>query len=274
MGVSLKPSSFTKGGLVDDVDVTITGAQFVMWSYERADIPEVPALKLDLQTETGDVVDQYLSAGDAKYFVPSEDGSELVAVGSRTTLNDNSNMALFMRSLIEVGFDETRIEDDISVLCGVQVHVRRVEQPARAGIVQPVGEGQEARKRTVLTVTQIISCPWDEPEEKPAEKAAPAKAAPKKAKAKAKTAKAEPAEAPDGSDEVLTSIVQDILGNSDGQPIQKAELVQRVYQQAVARKLDRESQKTVTRRVYQDEFLVNGMAQGLWFIDGDTVSAS
>lgn len=153
MGVSLKPSDYTTGGgLLDDVDVTIAKAAFAAWDYGGTRSDKVPALQVTL---TGDEVDgeheQFFSAGSAKDFAPSKDGKELMSIGSRTSLNDSSNAAIFLKSLIDAGFPEDDLGDDITAIEGVNCHVKRVPAPERKGLKKRDGD----REATVLVVTEL-----------------------------------------------------------------------------------------------------------------------
>ena len=276
MGVMLRPSTFTKGGLIDDVDVQFNKCRFVLWNYGRDDIPEVPALRIKMISDEGDEHEDFLSAGDAKHFVPSEDGQELVAVGSKQSLNDNSNFAIFLRSMIEIGFDESKLADKISILDGMKAHIRRIPQPKRAGLLTRPGQqgDQPARERTVLTVTEIKHFPYDGAA--PAA-AAPAAAAPAQAAAPAAAAPAAaaPAAAPAAAgdvDEKLSAMVVEIAKESGGS-VTKAALVQAVFKKAVDAGLPGPEQKALTSRVFDDTFLPLQAALGRIQIDGDTIKA-
>jgi hypothetical protein len=111
--VSMRPSTFTQGGLIDDVDVEITRARFSLYDYEGKS--DEPALVLGLTVKEADGNEHFqaYSAGDKAYFVPNEDpkdednnGKYLVKVGDRDALNGGTNAALLINSMINAGVPE------------------------------------------------------------------------------------------------------------------------------------------------------------------------
>ena len=91
MSVSLRPSSYTSGGLIDDCDVTFKELRFALWDYDGKADADVPALRVTMETEDGESTIQYFSAGRTDHFMPTEDG--LGAVGSHTCLLYTSDAA-------------------------------------------------------------------------------------------------------------------------------------------------------------------------------------
>ena len=245
MGVSLKPSDYTTGGgLLDDVDVTIVKAAFAAWDYGGTRTEKVPALCLTL---TGDEVDgeqeQYYSAGSARDFAASKDGKELMSIGSRTSLNDSSNAAIFLKSLVDAGFPEDDLADDITALVGVCCHVKRVPAPERKGLKKREGD----RESTVLVVTELNEA--------------------KKAKGKGKAkAKAKGKAAGGGEDEDVTkkatAVVLEILSELPADEVlEKADIPSMV----LAKVKGHPDAKAIFQVAYTDEFLANGP----WTYDAD-----
>lgn len=182
MAVGLRPSTFTKsGGFINDVDVTLIHARFVLFDYDGKS--DDTALTCCVTMRDGDGNDhfQYYSAGDKQYFVPSEDpknpdnsGKTLVKVGERDSINDGCNFAIFLNSLVNAGFDEGALDSgDISAIEGTRVHVEQIPQPKRSGL--PSRPGQKEREKTILVVTRILE--GEAKATKPGAKAAPAKPA-------------------------------------------------------------------------------------------------
>lgn len=165
--LSLRPSTFVEGGgLLDDVDVTVKQSVFAFYDYNGTVSPPSPSLGLTLVDPDGKEHDQFFSAGDAKYFSPSADdknpsdiGKYLVAVGDKTAVNNNTNLAKFIASLVNAGFPEDKLESgDISILEGLEFHLKR-EAVKRTGLVRT---GKNAgREQTVITVAKIIRLPWE-----------------------------------------------------------------------------------------------------------------
>jgi hypothetical protein len=156
MGVSLKPSDAVKGGgLLDDEDVRVVESKFVMFDYGGSVLPS-PALMWKLDTMDGsELIPQYWSMGSSKDWIPSDDGKELVAIGRRTQLIDDCNGMILLSSLINAGFPESKIADDISIFEGLECHVNRVAAPERKGLTK------KKENQTILTVSKVHKLPWE-----------------------------------------------------------------------------------------------------------------
>ena len=149
------------GGLLDDVDVTFKGCCVSMFDYNGTQ-PAVPAIKVECQlADGGEIAEQYWSAGSAKDWMPSEDGKKLVAIGKATTLVRSSNAGILMESIINSGFPEDKISDDISALNGMEVHMMRVPAPKRGGLTKTARADGREFESTVLTVSKIHKLPWE-----------------------------------------------------------------------------------------------------------------
>lgn len=157
--VSLNPDTFAAGGgLLDDAVVTVTDAAFVLWDY-MGKAKQGPALALSMKDEEDKEHDQYFSAGDKKFFVPSGDGEYLTPVGDKEALISSTNAAQFLTSLVNAGFPKDRLDEGkISILKGLVVHVHREAQQKRAGLAQAREDGREA---TILLVDKIVKLPWE-----------------------------------------------------------------------------------------------------------------
>lgn len=167
MGLSLRPSTFTQGGLIDDVDVLVKRARFVAWDYEGKQDNPVLAIHMTLNQVVDDTdVEQYWSCGDMQYFVPSEDpknpdlnGVTCVQVGEKTALNSGTNGALLLNSLVQVGFPEDQFDSgDLRVLEGIKIHVNRVPQPKRSNMAKKDGAKGDPM---VLIATVLLAMPGE-----------------------------------------------------------------------------------------------------------------
>lgn len=158
-GISLAPSTFSQGGgLIDDVDVEVVDAQFVMFDYNGKVAVAVPALGLELKElgDEGKVHQQYFSCGDAAYFAPSDDGNSLIPTGDRTSINTTSKAGMFLISLVNAGVPETLLASgNIKDIVGMKFHVNQIAAPKRPGL-QNQKEGA-----TDLIVTKLISLPGE-----------------------------------------------------------------------------------------------------------------
>jgi hypothetical protein len=153
--ISMKPSDAESGGLLDDVNATITKAEATTWDYNGQADPG-PALKITLKADDGGEAEQYYSAGKMERVVPSEDGTCFYPAegASSKGLNNNCNAMTFLLSCTDQGFPEEKMENFTS-LVGLYAHFNRVPQKERAGLDDP------NKKKTILVVTKIISMPWE-----------------------------------------------------------------------------------------------------------------
>jgi hypothetical protein len=167
MTLSLRPSTFSQGGLIDDVDVVFKRARFVPYDFEGQVDPPATCLLLEMEDNDGNVHPQYFSAGSPEYFVPSIDpknedlnGITITPVGDKKALNGGTNCAVFINSLVNAGFPEDKLESgDVRELEGTKVHVQRVPAPKRTNL--PKKPGQKDRDPMVLVVTSIIHLPGE-----------------------------------------------------------------------------------------------------------------
>lgn len=278
MGVSLKPSDAVAGGaLIDDVDVTIKACRFRLWDYNGTIPNPVLGLEVVFVDDDGGEQSQVYSAGDTKHFVPSEDGSEAVAVGSHQNLNDSTNAMAFMVSLVNAGFSEEKIGDKVSVFEGTKVHVNQVPQPKRKNLATVGGPKDN---KTVLLVSKILAFPWDKAQAKaPGKAAAPKGVAPKAAAPAQAAAPVAHAAAPAGNGaatggngadaSALNSIAMEaMLGivMGKGGSITKGAIAQEAFKALQAHP----NRNALVQMVYSDEFLKQPGAP--WQYDGTTVS--
>jgi len=158
----LSPGSFVEGGgLLDDVDVIFKAVRFTTWDYNGKVPVAVPAIKATMEVVDGETVEQYWSIGAAKDWSPSEDGKTLVAVGRSTNLVSSANGAILLTSLVNAGFPEDKLIDDISVVEGLEAHVVRVPAPVRVGLKKAARADGKVFDDTVLVVGTINKLPWD-----------------------------------------------------------------------------------------------------------------
>jgi hypothetical protein len=200
---------FVEGGLLDDADVKVNSARWIVWDY-KGKAPAVLGLNLNLTDSEGKIHDENLSCGELTRFVPSADGKFAVPVGSQTKLNNNTNAVAFLISLMNAdkrGDLATKLKTtgDISSLDGSVLHVSREAQPKRTGLVNPVAVEGQSRPSTRLKVDSIISYPGEG-------------AAPKPGAAPVSAPAAAPAAAAGGvDDDFAVGIVMSILSENGGQ---------------------------------------------------------
>jgi hypothetical protein len=169
MSISLHPRDFIMGGLIQDVDVEVVEARFIATDYDRT-LPSATALalKLDLKVlgdETNTIHTQLFAAGSTANFAPDPEtnGRTLEKNGSREALDKNSNLGLFLQSMVDCEANLSPLaKGDISVLEGARFHIVRKPAPKREGLASTVtrGDGQE-REKTIVLCSKILSLPWD-----------------------------------------------------------------------------------------------------------------
>lgn len=266
MGVSLKPSNFVEGGgLLDDEDVKITESRFVMFDYGGKAQP-VPALMWKLDRMDGsEPISQYWSMGKAVDWIPSDNGKELVPIGRATQLVSNSNGYLLITSVINAGFPESKLADDISVFDGMEVHVNRVAAPKREGITS------QKENATILTVSKILAMPGESSKATAQKGKGKTTAAAAATKSKAKS-KASHKASNDDVSALAMEFVLSLLGDAekmapypDGIP--KAKLAPEAF--AVFPK-DDPNRSAIVQLVFNDTFL----NEGPWKYEGGKISAA
>jgi hypothetical protein len=258
-GASLRPGDFAQGGgMIDDVDLTVKQARFVLWDYDGKVANPTLALKLDLEDDDGVVHEQYYSAGDPKHFVPSNDGTRAVPTGTKSALSGSSNMFLLIASLTDSGFPEDQLSDDVSVFDGLRGHFIRVPQPKRTGL--PTQPGADTRDKTVLVMNKLIAMPGA------TVKGKKAAGKPNGQGGKA-AAPAASAAATTDLDEKAQDVVMSVLADRDGS-VAKKDIASAAFK--AASDVDAKTKAQIAKLVYTDEFL---NADGRpWSYDGTTIS--
>lgn len=256
--LSLKPKDAESGGgLLDDVDVTIVRSRFGLWDYNGAIPKPIFALGVTFADEEGNKAEQWYSAGNTEFHIPSDDGKRAQAVGKEAKgLHESTNAMLFLASMINSGFPEDKLSDDVSVFEGTKVHVNRVPKPKSNFVGANAGGGKGDGK--ILVVTKVY--------EATAAATGGKKAAPKKA-AEAPAA-AGAAAAPVASGEVATKAADAVLNvlMAKGGSVPKSGLAAEVFK-LMAKDPDRNA---VVQMAFSDDFLKQDGHP--WSYDGTTIS--
>lgn len=287
---SLNPAEMLAGGLKSDFRGRVIEAVYAPWDYNGNIDSPVLAAKLtieDLDAEENakdKIIEQHWSAGDLAAFVPSQDGSTptdgdgmamepgpyALRVGKRTGLNNNTNFAHLMTSILDAGeaskkFTAANLTAGLDCLEGLVAHWDRVPQKKRSGLME---EGRGGAN-DILVVTEVFSY-------RDGKKAAAGKVAPAaKVKAKAKPVdedededveEEEDAEVEETLDDRLSAAVLEILAAAPGQKIKKGKLATEILN---VMKKDKEKGKAI-KRCTETEFL----EAGPWAFDEDTGTLS
>jgi len=248
MPVSIRPSEFVEGGAVPvDRNLLWGPCRFNLFDYTKKDgtvVATTVAAKIHYKDDEGTEYDQEYSAGDPNRFAPSADGKTLEALTASENLSKSSNYYILMNALINAGFPENRLDEDISVLDGLYTHNIGIPEPKRSGLVREQVEG--ARERVISVPDSIIKLPWE----------GKGKVAP------AKKAVAAPAEkdAGDAEADALT-MVTEMLAAAD-----------KVTRQQVATKAIRSKNQPVAKLVFGPKF-AEVLTEAGFALDGEDITA-
>lgn len=156
--VSLKPSESSHGGgMIAEGRYKISDAKFVMFDYNGTIQVPIPALAVEFKNADEATGVQYYTSGDAKNFLPSEDGKRLRVVGSATGINDSTNCYMFLASLVSAGFSEDKLGADISVIIGCDVEVKHEAIPSREI------RGKAVKEKAICVIAKLNALPGEKP---------------------------------------------------------------------------------------------------------------
>lgn len=176
MGVSIRPSDFVEGGAVPvDRNLLWEKCRFTLFNYTKRDgtvVATTTSAEITYKDDDGQEFSQNYSVGDPERFLPSSDGKTLVATGAAESLSKSSNFYLLLNALINAGFPENRLSDDISTLDGLYTYNIGLPEPKRAGLARQTTEGETARERVISVPSQILRLPWEKGKGKTATKTA------------------------------------------------------------------------------------------------------
>jgi len=156
MSLSLKPSDANSmAGLADSV-VTIRNPIFLVQPFEGKDAKgktitlEKTRARLQFELEGVDnLVTRSYNVSDSAIIVPGPDGFTLEAAEGRdpeqTRLNDKSAWIQFTQHLVDAGFPEDAIQDDIRFLEGVRVQLMEKVEVYK-NLKDEHGNAQESRR--------------------------------------------------------------------------------------------------------------------------------
>lgn len=203
--VSLLPEDFSEGGGLPAVD-TVSKLNFAFTMYTFSDKP-VPCLMMEIiDNDTGENYgQQYYAAGSPEAWNVSDDGKNLIPVGTKKKLAGSSDVAQVIKALINAGFPTDRLaEGDITKATGVVALIGEIPALDFKGSPRKrkAKDGKEY-DATLLVPVEIRELPGANPNVKKGAKAAPPPAAKKPAAPKAAdTAKDETA--PKGTENAAT----------------------------------------------------------------------
>lgn len=150
-GASLRPSDAAAGGFLDATNATIVSARFID-AYPNGN----PALLLEVtfQPEDGKPRTELYSGGKIEVIRPNAAGTGTTPDNAR--MHRNSNAVQFIGSVIAGGFDESKLDSDISVFVGTKVFLKRKTQPKFTS-----KDGREGGGKDILLVEKVLAMPGE-----------------------------------------------------------------------------------------------------------------
>jgi len=247
VGVSLKPSEFVEGGAVPvDRNLTWKECRFNLFDYAGKAPKPTTAGRVTYVDDDGQEFVQQYSVGDPERFMPSADGKTLVATGQAQNLSKSSNFYILLNALINAGFPENKLSEDISDLDGLYTYNIGLPEPKRSGLARQAEEG--ARERVISVPSQIIRLPWEK----------------SKGKTVAKTTASEE-ETDDGIAELAMAFVASHLDSDNTTTRQKLAV-------AVFKDLAKDPNKdAIAGLIFKPEFAANLLVAG-YKVDGESIS--
>jgi len=180
--------AYSSGSGIPEGDYVWTDLTIEMFQPTKLDGTKVGPAKLAckitmLPLGGGEAREQHYSLGTNAHqsWQPNpETGKSIVAVpgGPGTPPNASTNWAVLIKSLFDSGLPQGILNDDLSVLEGIHVHMANVPEPEdRKGFASKTGEAGETQgPKTVAVVTEIKDDgkPWEGTGGVPEAAAAPA----------------------------------------------------------------------------------------------------
>lgn len=260
----------------DQANCKVNSLSYILFDYNgtQAADPVVSVRALcsptDGSNDNKDFEIDWTTGAKTKDFAIILDGGALSPVGSRMSLNNNSNWALFQRSLKDAGYDVNLFDGDagIRIFDGAEIVVRKVPQPKREGLSEKNEKGYDKNYYTCL---KLISLPGEA--KKPGAKKTTAPTAVKSTSSSAPTQAKASTNGHSSSEDVMGAIeavVKDSAGSIDLQSL-KMSLFRHFKD---AGKPVAECQKLATESATEDYIVMQAMEKGLsnWNIENGTLT--
>lgn len=172
MGLSLHPEDAISGGLFEEGVYRITDAHFLEWDYDKPEGGNVGfGLMVNLtNAESGKTDKKFWSVGASTLWSTTEDGQELLPLGTTRGVRESCNFMQLMGSLLEAGYPTEKLKTDRvgDIYNGLLVHLINKKAPSREGMeprevrLNPqTGQPYPQRDPEVVVVAQIKEFPWD-----------------------------------------------------------------------------------------------------------------
>lgn len=278
--ISIKLESFSAGGVMPEGDYLLQKHEIVLWDYDGKMKANTLALRVTTvpfsmgsgKAEDVEPVVQHYSVGDPSAFGPDDEGTGIVALGSRTALGKGSNFFIYLENLVNSGFPEDKYDNDVSVFDGMVAHIAHIPAPERnlpKSNLVTTANPQQQRERTIPVVTAIHKLPWEKSVKKSAAQAPAAKAPAGKAPAKAAVQEEESA----GPEMLLAEHLTTVL---DGQgTMSRTQARVQVFKAMNAAGVDA-SERDAALKLFNDEEAIGNVLAGVgegYTLEGTTITA-
>lgn len=170
--VSFKLETFTGGVGLQEGDYILKSHKIHLFDYDGKG-PTTLAMEVTAQEvkiagnkfeATGPDLIQNYSIGDATQFGPSDSGTAIVAIGTKTSLGKGSKFFTYLENMINAGFDEGSYDNDVSVFDGCVVHIVELPDKERnlpQSNVNPNNTQPRNTPRTTSVVSWIYAGPGE-----------------------------------------------------------------------------------------------------------------
>ncbi len=156
-GVSLRPGDAQEGGFLDDADVTIKSLRAGLQTYAgHTEYKPRAAIVATFITDDDREKVEYYPVGSTDKLVASGDTSKFLPVSGSGGIMKKSKGWYLVGSLINAGFPEDKVTDDLTVFDNTRVHVLLTTLPEK--IKDDKGADKDNK---ALLVTKILKYPWE-----------------------------------------------------------------------------------------------------------------
>lgn len=165
MSISLNPNSFVSGGLLNDTDVEIVEARYVLFDYQGTvdTAYSRTALRLQMRTLDGSQeATEHLTLGSTSDFIPNDKdgGVTLVSLAGKTSLGRRSKLYFFLQSLADAGADVSRLDSGrADELEGLKIHIVRKPMPDLGGLEITRRGKKQDQQIEYIHVSKLIDWP-------------------------------------------------------------------------------------------------------------------
>jgi hypothetical protein len=260
-GASLRPSDAATGGFLDATNATITNARFVD-SYPGGKASLLLEVTYQPEGENAKARTELYRGGSIEQARPTANGGYYTPEAFR--MRKDTGAMKFIVSLVEGGFDENKLGDDIRVIIGTKVFLRRKAIPKFT-----TQDGTVVADKDILLVEKVLAMPS---EKKVAAKAAVAtKSVAAKPAPKAVEAVVAPVVADGGDAEAeLVAIVSTLLNAAENNTIQRNRIGSAVFNVVVKATPPHPNRAPIMALVNKgDAFFVNDARP--WVADKETI---